>query len=91
MFSFTIHAFFFWLAVGIELGLLYLWWKGEPVSNLWISWLAILLVFLLTKEPTGLVIGIDFPFVLLIFATQLVTVIPYIKSKRSKPKEVKSE
>jgi hypothetical protein len=90
MFFFTIHSFFFWLSVVIELCLLYLWWKKEPIEDLWLSWFCILLVFLLTREPTVRLFGVDFPIYISIFVAQLPTVIPYINSKRSKPKEVKS-
>jgi hypothetical protein len=90
MFSFTIHSFFFWLSVVIELCLLYLWWKKEPIEDLWLSWVCILLVFLLTREPIVRLFGVDFPIYISIFVAQLPTVIPYINSKRSKPKEVKS-
>jgi hypothetical protein len=89
MFSFTIHSFFFWLSVVIELCLLYLWWKKEPIEDLWLSWFCILLIFLLTREPTVRLFGVDFPVYIPIFVAQLVTVIPYINSKMKTKEEAK--
>jgi len=84
MFSFTIHAFLFWLAVAIEAWIFYLRWKKESVNSPVDSLLTILVVLIVFLEPTVHLFGIEFPVIILVFVAQTYELLPYIKSKMKK-------